>query len=297
MNGTMNFETFSILTGTEACNARCPFCVAKLSPTFEGVNDKKIHWRNFNKGAQLARDARVSTVIITSYGEPTLFPKEISAYLSELIPYKFPIIELQTNAVVFELFKEKYTDYLKKWYELGLDIIAISIVHYDKEINRECYMPRKEKYIDLQGVIQQLKDIGFSVRLNCTLAKGWMDSAEKLHHLIKFSKQCGAFQLTVRPVNTPFDSRNKGVSTWVKDHLLEETQVQEFKDYLRNNGVVLLKKPYGAIIYDIKGYNVCMTNCFTLDENQDNMRQLIFFPNGALRYDWQYNAVLLAPPN
>lgn len=293
----MNFETLSILTGTEACNARCPFCVAQLSPVFEGVEDKKIHWRNFHKAAQLARDARVSTVIITSYGEPTLFPEEISAYLTALKPYNFPIVEMQTNAVVFDLFKERYSDYLKQWYDMGLDIICISVVHYDEEANRACYTPRKNKYINLERVIHELREIGFSVRLNCTLAKGWIDSSTHLQQLIEFAKSLGAFQLTVRPVNTPHDVRNKKVSQWVETHLLEKQQTEELNQYLKDNGVVLLIKPYGAIVYDIQGYNVCMTNCFTKDDNQDKGRQLIFFPNGALRYDWQYNAVLLAPSN
>lgn len=289
----MQFESFSILTGTEACNAKCPFCVAKLSPTFEGVENQPIHWRNFNKAAQLARNANTSTAIITSYGDPTLFPREVSSYLMELKKYPFPFIELQTNAILFDTHKDKFLPYLKKWHEDGLDIIAISIVHYNDEANRECYMPDKKNYIDLKNVIAMLNNIGYSVRLNCTLCKGWIDSKDKLANLISFSREMGAFQLTVRPVNMPFDTRDKHITEWVVEHKLSEPEIQALKDYLNEMGTILLKKPYGATIYDVDGCNVCLTNCFTMDTDPSLGRQLIFFPNGAIRYDWQYNAVLL----
>ena len=28
----MRIQTFSILAGSEACNARCPFCISKMTP-------------------------------------------------------------------------------------------------------------------------------------------------------------------------------------------------------------------------------------------------------------------------
>jgi hypothetical protein len=44
--------------------------------------------------------------------------------------------------------------------------------------------------------------------------------------------------------------------------------------------------PHGATIYDVKGQNVCMTNSLTLSTNPDEIRQLIYFPDGRLMYDW-----------
>lgn len=290
----MIFESFSILTGTEACNARCPFCVAKASPTFEGVDDRKIHWRNFNKAAQLARDTGTSTAIITSYGDPTLFPNEVSNYLLELKKFNFPLIELQTNAVAFDFQKNKYMPYITKWYEYGLDIMAISIVHYDDEINRECYVPYKKNYINLQKTVAMLRQLGYAIRLNCTMCKGWMDSPEKISKLIEFAKKIGAFQLTLRPVNMPSESRDDKITNWVSERMLSNEQMLQISDYMNTHGTVLLKKPYGAVIYDINGFNVCLTNCLTMDNDPSKVRQLIFFPNGAIRYDWQYNAVLLS---
>jgi len=71
----MKIQTFSIVAGTLACNARCPFCISKM--TVENgmtLKEPKVNWRNFHKACMLAERSAVSTVMITGKGEPTLFP-------------------------------------------------------------------------------------------------------------------------------------------------------------------------------------------------------------------------------
>ena len=78
----MKIQTFSILAGSEACNARCPFCISKMTPP-SGVELKepKVNWRNFRKACLLAKQSGVTTAMFTGKGEPTLFPKQITKFL------------------------------------------------------------------------------------------------------------------------------------------------------------------------------------------------------------------------
>src|SRR3989344_5003737 len=144
----------SIVAGTYACNAKCPFCVAHMTPS-QGVTYKKlpINERNFKKACQFARDRRVSTAMITSKGEPTLFPDQVSGYMEILNEYCFSFIEIQTNGIEIEEQKVLKEDQLAHWYNLGMTIISLSITHYEPEMNRQIYMPHRASYIDLPSVI------------------------------------------------------------------------------------------------------------------------------------------------
>src|SRR3989344_5544133 len=146
----MKVQTFSIVAGSEACNARCPFCISKMTPPM-GVAFKEppVNWRNFRKACQLAKACYVTTAMITSKGEPTLFPKQISKYLRAIEKFEFPIIEIQTNGIPIAERPSVYGKYLAEWYELGLTTLAISIVHWEAEKNRQVYLPHKKEYINL----------------------------------------------------------------------------------------------------------------------------------------------------
>ena len=77
----MEFEIFSVVTGTAMCTTICPFCVSGERPSKVNKIAPKINVRNFRKAAKLATNSRVNTVMLTSRGEPTLFPDQIPQYL------------------------------------------------------------------------------------------------------------------------------------------------------------------------------------------------------------------------
>ena len=51
--------------------------------------------------------------------------------------------------------------------------------------------------------------------------------------------------------------------------------------------------PHGAEVYDVAGQNVCISNCLTIEPDTDNLRQIIVFPDGHIRYDWNYEGAIL----
>lgn len=286
-------QTLSILTGSTICNARCPFCVSKMTP-HGGVDLAlpDVNWRNFETSCHFAKDSGVSTVLLTGKGEPTLFPGMIEEFLSWLNVFSFPFIEMQTNGISIYQRRYKNKNSLERWYKLGLTTVAVSIVHYEDKANKENYQPHG-RYMDLAKLIEYLHSFGFSVRLSCIMFRGGIDSEQELAKLIQFAKENKAEQLTITPVRAPQKSDDSKVKRWVKDHELDFDTQAHIKSFLNVKGRKLLPLAHNAMVYDIGGQNVCLSDCLTENKSAEEIRQLIFFPDGHLRYDWQYLGAIL----
>lgn len=50
---------------------------------------------------------------------------------------------------------------------------------------------------------------------------------------------------------------------------------------------------HGAVVFDLDGQNLCLNQCLTVQPDAEEMRNLIFFPDGHLRYYWQYPGAIL----
>lgn len=289
----MKIRTYTAIVGTRACNARCPYCVSRMTPD-QCVSMKlsEPNWRNFEIGCNFARSSESSTVLLTGKGEPTLFPEQITAFLEHIKPYGFSFAELQTNGIVFLQQKEKYRKHLEEWYKLGLTTIALSIVHYRKEENKAIFQPDGQ-YMDVRELISYLHSLGFSVRLTCMMFAGGIDSVDEVKNLIVFAKENQVEQLTVREIDMPEKSEEETVADWVRNHRLPTGRVEEIRKFLDKEGKELMRLIHGAIVYDVDGQNICLSNCLTLDSSSEDLRQLIFFPDGHLRYDWQYPGAIL----
>lgn len=290
----MRVQTFSILAGSEACNARCPFCVSRMTLA-HGVTarEPEVNWRNFRKACRLAQLSGVTTAMLTGKGEPTLFPAQISQYLEVLSEFDFPLVEIQSNGLVLAERKDEYTPHLQNWHRLGLSLVALSVVHYEPEPNRQVYVPYRKRYIDLSGLIAHLHAIGLSVRLTCVMVKGFIDNAESVQSIAQFARENQVEQLTLTPVSKPSNSCDREHWAWTKAHQLPANRVAQLRRYLDRNGTRLLELSHGAIVYDLDGQNVCLNNCLTIKSATPELRNLIFYPDGHLRFYWQYGGAIL----
>jgi molybdenum cofactor biosynthesis enzyme MoaA len=285
-------QTYSIVAGSLACNAKCPYCVSKMTPHQGGeIKPSDVNWRNFDLGAKLSKEWGAATALITSKGESTLFPEQLTEYMRGLKKHDFPMVELQTNGI--KLMDNSYDKHLAKWYELGMTTISLSMTHYDDSKNNQIYQPEKKTDFNLEGLIEKLHDHGFSVRLSCIMFKDYIDSPEEVQNLIDFSKENEVEQLTVRSVERPSCSENVEVSNWVDGHKLDDSVVSNVRDYLDEGGTRLRELVHGAVVYDYEGQNICLSNCLTSDAKDSSIRQLILFPDGHVRYDWQHKGAIL----
>jgi MoaA/NifB/PqqE/SkfB family radical SAM enzyme len=295
----MKIQTFSIVVGTKACNAKCPFCVSRMTG-FDPVIGKtaEINEINFAKACLLAKLGGSTTVLMTGKGEPTLYPLEITTYLKHLVRHEFPLIEIQTNAMLFgqlargetPKIKDMTRDEVAKWRDLGLNTIAISNVGHEQAWNQRIY---GDGYGDLAPTMDWLHDMGFTIRLCTMLQKECVDDTSKLQELLEFCRQHGVEQLTVRPIRKPASTKDGGASTFVEQYGLEPAQEAEIARFIRAHGTLIATMMHGAEVFDFHGQNLCLSDCLTVNKTGDDIRTLIFYSDGRLTYDWQYEGAVI----
>ena len=279
----MKVQTFSVVVGGKNCNASCPYCVSKITGD-EGLCEE-INWRNFHKACQFAKQSGVSTVLLTGKGEPLLYPDLITKYLNILERYRFPFIELQTNGIELPFLG---SDLLRKWYDTGLTTVSLSCAHYNSFRNKEIFGDNYGKMdYDLFDYVSLLHVNNFSVRVSCVMCKGYIDNLKDVKFFIDLCKKWEVEQFTIRPVAMIEDKgKNPEIMDWIQRHYIDYDDKDEIEKYFRNNGYLLLELAHGAKVYDYKGQNISINTCLTHTPDPDDIRQLIFFPDGRLRYDW-----------
>lgn len=282
----MKAHTFSIVVGTTACNAKCPFCVSKMTLTpGTALLGESIRWDRFESACKIVEQARdgLISVILTGVGEPLLHPDEISMYLTRL-GGRFPLVELQTNGVSTK--NVAAWDYWRIWRDKGLTQVSISIAHTNPNRSNEI-MGIKEQY-NYWDAVEWLKGAGFSVRLNCTMLRSGISTPPQVRGLITICATRGVDKLTLREVEGPYKPRDAAVGHWVNAEKPHGASAR-LRQYLEAEGARrLMKLPHGGIIYDVKGQNVAVATCLTKTTDPDDIRQIIFFPDGRISYDWQH---------
>lgn len=290
----MKYHTFCIVAGSLACNARCPWCVAGMTPKNE-VSDAKapeIDEDSFLRACRIAELNGLDTARITSKGEPTIFPDQVTRYLELLKPSRFPFVEMQTNGILIAKRKPVTDEHLRTWRSLGLTHMCISVVSTDAERNRLNYTPREKSYIDLPKLIADLHSFGINVRLTLIMQRGDVDSAESLKKFLEFAKANHVEQVTALPVNKPTSSRDGKLYDAAIKAALTDEQLREIHAFAAG-GNLLATLPWGAKIYDIGGQNLCLSSCLTVSPDVNESRQLIFLPPGRITTDWQYEGAIV----
>lgn len=299
MNDHPYVQTYTAVVGNRKCNAKCPYCVSKMTPCHVQNGTTKVNWRNFIKGAKLAKDWGASTFLITSKGEATLYPQIVFEFIRTGVTLGYSIIELQTNGL--NLAQLERDGWLDKWYDAGLTTIAISAVHYDRKINQEIIAENYPELKDSVAILKK-KDREFCVRLSVILIKGGIDSIGKAKDMIQQANYMGIDQLKLYPVNRPFETQNEKIAKWVDEHVPEESFLLGLQRLLNATCTVVRHLVHGDTIYSWKDktmekdQNVAYGSCLTEGNSRkqsNEIRQLIYCRDGHIRYSWQYNAAIL----
>lgn len=289
-------QTFSIVIGTRACNAKCPFCVSSMTGFGELPKNREIDEINLRKACLLAKQSGCTTVLFTGKGEPTLYPDEITTYLEKLEPHAFPKIELQTNALeIGRLARGRSRakldeSHLKEWRAQGLDTIAISTVGIDPALNARVY---DHDYPKLEVTVAYLRHLGFTVRLCVMMMRGGVDSPKALERVIDWCRANDVAHLKVQTLRKPKRTEDAEGSAFVAEHGLDDAALGGIADWLSVRGTVVMRLMHGALVYDVDGQNVCLSDCLTVEQETDDIRTLIYYADGRLAYDWQYDGAIL----
>lgn len=277
-------KTYSVCVGNAACNAKCPFCVARMTAPLGSQSGFKLNERNLVRGARLAREYGATTALITGKGEPTLCPEELIR-AAQLLGEVFPVVEVQTNGM-------KLSDYIMLGlYKAGVTTIALSCVHFRDEYNRECYGPR----YSLVNTVNAIHLKKMSVRLTVMCVKGWIDTPGKVDHFIRVAKGMSVEQTTFRSITVgSVPGRAPEISKWTEDHAVDMRPIQKI---VEDKSVQLESLVHGNVYAyqfdDGTEQNVCLSNCLTRNPGGNVVRQLIYCPDGHVRYDWEHDAAIV----
>ena len=286
----MKIQTFSIVVGGKKCNAHCPYCVSKMTGD-DGLCEEaeEINVRNFHKACEFAKMSGVSTILLTGKGEPLLYPELITQYLEILQYYHFPFIELHTNGMEID----SLPGFLfEKWYKLGLTTISLSCVSWDTLVNKRIY---SKKYMGVINYAHRFQNFGFSIRISCIMIKNEVGIKERVTVFAGICEAEGIEQLTVRPVENYSAGESDEISAWVRENRPDERDIADMQYFFDHDvySHLLLELAHGAKVYDYKGQNISVNTCLTESPNPDDIRQLIFFPDGSLRYSWKYKGAII----
>jgi MoaA/NifB/PqqE/SkfB family radical SAM enzyme len=241
------------------------------------------------KGAVVAKHLGATTALITGKGEPTLWPERLLEAVA-VVGGTMPLVEVQTNGIALT------DELLDGLYARGVTMVALSCVHYKLSANRECY---GKGYKALRATINRIHEAGISVRLTVMLCKGWIDSVDEVERLIRFAHENQVEQLTIRSVAVPTGAswRNPEVRKWTDEHRMDLPVMVEIKEHIEARSVRLNTLVHGHVYaYNLgKGeeQNVCMSDCLTRDPDSNEIRQLIYCPDGHIRYDWEHDAAIV----
>jgi len=287
--------TYTIIAGSKACVNDCPICISKMTPDYGiGYEEQEVDWDAFNRSTHYAFNHGAEVALITGKGEPTLYPGQITGYLHriEMVERtrgeRFDRREMQTEGSLLAK-GGHYDDWLDVWKDHGLDVVALSIYHYDAEKNEEVFRPKGgQKYFDLPKLIEKLNSKGLKTRLSCVMLDGYIDSVEEVERLIRYAEDNDVFQLTLRMADSPKNPLDMEAAQYVERHRLSDEKFRDILDFLEKKGDFCYDLPHGAQVYEVFGQNVCVTTGLTpAQRDKEDIRQLIFFPQGLLTTSWE----------
>jgi molybdenum cofactor biosynthesis enzyme MoaA len=279
-NIKMKINNFQIMVGDERCNARCKYCVSRLTYP---ISKCEYDYLRLNRVKLLAKKLGITTATITGKGEPTLInPDNLKNIISRLSE-EFPIVELQTNGINLTL--EKIDEY----YLRGLTTLCISRAHYDNDKNKEL-MGIDQPMLDLKKV-----KVPICKRLTTTLCKGYIDNHKEVEKLINYAKDIGFEQVTLHPVALPNNTKNKKVKKWIQEHQLTKEQLIDIFGYAIGFGEFIHQFDWGGRMYSIKDLTVVIGFCMD-DKKQrqtSNFHSLILGTDGHIRLSWEYKGSVI----
>ena len=280
-------STYTLIAGSRACPYDCPICISKMTPSYGiGTGKPDVNWHMFEKATQIALNHNARNVLITGKGEPLMFPGQVSQYLIRLYQKPFDKREIQTNGNELANGGRIYDEFLDVWKDLGLDTIAVSIYHYDLQKNKEMFRPRRGEYFDLPGLIGKINSRGITTRLSCVMLEDYIDTPEEVERLMDFAKQNNVFQLTLRTADYPESPLDAKVAQYIRENRLSDEKLKVINEFIKREGTLTDILSHHAGVYELHGQNMCLTTGLTYDVGEDEIRQLIFFPQGWLTTSW-----------
>jgi molybdenum cofactor biosynthesis enzyme MoaA len=273
----MKANNLTISVYTPRCKNECPFCISKM--TGDIPYNKDLYWRNLDKVKTITLFGGISSVLITSKGEPLDNLDDTLRIISYFDSLHFPV-ELQTNGK----FLVKNQKVLSTLYKKGLNVLAVSIAHPSDLIRNET-------------MLIKANEEGLVTRLTIVLSHDW--KSETFYRILAYCTDHNVSQLTFRIPTIPQRYVDTKESMLVRQWVSAQEpryykQILEAMKMYCSDDTLTRKLPFGAAIHDIKGVGVTvMDYCIQEVSNGDDLRSLVYQTDGHLYTTWDKKGSIL----
>ncbi len=290
----MKISTLSIMVGSSACNLQCKYCISRATYNIDEKERLFVPQEPLiAKAARVFNTVEGFTALITGKGEPTLVPhKKLTNLIQTLYKYT-PVVELQTNSTL--LTDARVKDYAKA----GLSAVAISCASNNDKFNHQIMNDGQGQPWSLAEKASLVIKNNLILRLAVVATKGGVYDIDSFLNFIKWLKALAPknypLQVTIRRMGLPGQhqlktTRGKKVAEFVRANQVDTTPIWE---YLRKHGQKIITFTWGSEIFDYQGIAICISDCLTVRPEDDTIRSAILYPDGHLRYSWEFPAAVI----
>jgi len=256
-----------------SCTKNCPYCISQM--TWAPKVDQALFYKNLPVAKMVARQAQVSSVLLTSKGEPL---NNRDAVILCLDKFKSYPTELQTNG---DLLTENMISELALH---SLNTLAISIDYY-KSIYKFDY------------IYEMCNGLGIIPRITIVLTSIWQEF--DVDGILKECKELGIKQLTFRKSSVPnilSGPNAEKTAAWIQNHkhTYDNNDISQQEKFLNNiiekmseSKSLVRNLPFGGGVYDINGIAITIIDyCIQESNNTEDIRSIIHHQDGHGYTDW-----------
>lgn len=290
----MKIATLSIMVGSSACNLCCKYCISRTTYNISKKKELFVPSKELiDKAVGVFSTGGGFTALITGKGEPMLVPHEKLVALIKILYQYTPVVELQTNGNL--LTNEKVKDMAKA----GLSTVVISCASCDDEFNYKVMSGGLEKRWDLKEICKLVIDNNLVLRLAVVSVRDGIYNIPTFLNTIKWLKALASrnypLQLTIRRMGMPSQHRLRTVKGREVAKFIRANKVDTISiwNYLKENGEKIITFPWGSEVFDYQGVAVCISDCLTIKPEEDTIRTAILYPDGHLRYSWEFPSAVI----
>lgn len=292
----MNIQSISIVPETVGCNARCKYCIARMTPPVE--KKLKVKLTHLDEALVYAKSGGAQSAIITSKGETLLSDwKFIGEILDLCDEMGFGQRDLHTNARHIEGREKEFKKYFIE-NEGHLTNITITMASMDPVVNGDIMGIN----YDIPRVLEFLsRECDITVRLSCVMNESAVRDRRTMEEYIRKASEYGVRAIVFRelwiPVQISDNPLSKAVNKWSrKNRVPIEIGVAGLKA-MEKEGFAhpIFTLPWGQVVYDVEGLNVACSQCTgNFPESRPGfIKSVVYLPNNHLYSSWEFRGSII----
>lgn len=263
----MRAQNLTISVPYKGCDRNCPYCVSQMTGLVE--SNVALMMRNLLKVQTLARNSKVTSVLITGKGEPCLNMNMTLRFIREFNQYP---IELQTNGIFLN--NNRYM--LTELFNHGLDVLAVSV-------------DELSQIREYHNMFKIVKDLGMTVRACLNITKK-IPSNVTFNGLVTLCKNNLIDQILLRNITKPKFAKESGYTKWIDmntSRIQYDTLVEQMENCVKKFGRFLRQTEFGMEIWEYRGLSITKSSYCIQDSNHStDIRSLIFMEDGHVYPNW-----------